>query len=224
MLDRIHKLAQTGAALAVLVFFASATYVLLRAPNLLLHADGTLTRTEAVLSKTRATMANVDTATKVWASSAAGQAKSVDDLVTDAHGTLSQANNALYSLHQSADAMHEDLGALHKTIDAASDLTAALTVDARTANTTIAAAQPVLEAYARAGDDLDAFLKQEAVQRIVTNVAGMTESGNGILGDFRKVADKETADWLKPVPWWKVPIKRGGELIDIGAAVARHAP
>jgi len=224
MLDRIHKLAQTGAALAVLVFFSSATYVVLRAPNLLLHADGTLTRTEAVLSKARATMANLDTATKVWAGSATAQSQAVTDLTTDAHGTLSQVNKLAASMNQSALDLHEELGALHKTTDQATRLAAALSASAETANTTIAAAQPALAVYARTGEDLDALLKDEAIHRTIANVAGMTDQGNAILFDFRQVADKETADWLRPVPWWKKPIQKGGALIDIGAAVARHTP
>jgi hypothetical protein len=58
----------------------------------------------------------------------------------------------------------------------------------------------------------------------VSNGAAITGNANGIVGDFRQIADKETKDYLKPVPWYLYPVKKGGELIDIGAAVARHIP
>lgn len=73
-------------------------------------------------------------------------------------------------------------------------------------------------------EDLSALLKSQAIQRSLDNFASMTESGSGILGDGRKIADKETADFLKPVPWWMRPIKRTGEAIDITAAIARNFP
>jgi hypothetical protein len=73
-------------------------------------------------------------------------------------------------------------------------------------------------------DDLSALLKNQAIERSMTNVASMTGSWAGISGDARTVADKATADYLKPVPWWMRPIKRGGEIIDITAAAARHLP
>lgn len=224
MLDRTLKLAQTGAALAVLVFFLSASYVVLRAPNLLLHADGTLTRTEAVLSKTRATMSNLDAATKIWAGSAKEQTEAVEDLATDAHGTLSQANNALYSINESAHALGEDLGALHQTIDAGTETAHQAAVDLRTLDDSFNSLQPLVADSGRAVSNLNALLENQAIHRTLDNVAAMTDSGNGILLDFRKVADKESADWLRPVPWWRVPIQKGGALIDIGAAVARHTP
>jgi hypothetical protein len=58
----------------------------------------------------------------------------------------------------------------------------------------------------------------------LSHIDGMTASGDAILADARKVADKETADWMKPVPWWRAPIAKTGQLIDIGAALARHTP
>ncbi len=73
-------------------------------------------------------------------------------------------------------------------------------------------------------DSLNDILRDAAIKRGIANVASMTDSWAGVSVDFRKVADKTTADYLKPVPWYMKPIKRGGELLDIGAAAARHVP
>jgi hypothetical protein len=190
----------------------------------LLHVDGTLTRTEKLLSKTYATMSNLDAATKIWAGSAKEQTAAVQDLATDAHGTLSEVNGVAQSLHGSADALHTELDSLHKTTDQATTLAAALTTSAQTMNQTIASAQPLLVASTRAVDHFDSLVNSPDLSHALSHVQGMTSSGDAILADARKVADKETADWLRPVPWWRVPIQKGGALIDIGAAVARHTP
>jgi len=100
----------------------------------------------------------------------------------------------------------------------------ALTADAQTANRTIAAAQPLFASYTRSGDDLDALLKRKAVTDLLDNLTGITGHGNAIFGDFQQITDKARADYLRPVPWWQQPIKKGADLIDIGAAIARHTP
>lgn len=59
---------------------------------------------------------------------------------------------------------------------------------------------------------------------VETNAAAMTSSFAAISEDGRKMADKETTDFLKPVPWYMKPVKRFGEIWDVTAAVARHVP
>lgn len=100
-----------------------------------------------------------------------------------------------------------------------------------TAQTSIAAIQPVLGALERDADaanktvtDFDALVSSPDLSHALSHVEGMTASGDGILADAKKLADKETADWLKPHPWWQAPIAKGGQLIDITAAIARHTP
>jgi hypothetical protein len=73
-------------------------------------------------------------------------------------------------------------------------------------------------------EDLTAILKDQAIKRSMTNVASLTDSWAGISADARRVADKATSDFLKPVPWYMKPIKKGSEIIDITAAAARHIP
>lgn len=230
-MTKLEHIARIAAASSVAAFFLSLTVLLWRTPNLLLHVDGTLTRTEATLSKANATLNNLDKGTKVWADSSKQQAGAVEDLITDTHGTLSQVNILAGSLNQSALDLHEELGALHKTTDQATTLAATLTTSAQTANDTIAAAQPVLRALERDVDsankavtDFDALVSSPDLSQALSHFNGMTASGDGILADAKKVADKETADWLKPVPWWRAPIAKGGQLIDITAAIARHTP
>jgi hypothetical protein len=72
--------------------------------------------------------------------------------------------------------------------------------------------------------DFRKFLNAPALSATVTNTAAMTGSWAAISFDAERVADKETKDFLKPVPWYLWPVKRSGEILDIGAAVARHTP
>jgi ABC-type transporter Mla subunit MlaD len=187
-------------------------------------ASGVLMRVEGVESKANATLVNLDKGTAAWAASAKDQAAAITDLATDTHGTLSEVNSTVESLHGSADSLHTELDSLHKTTDQATALAAALTSDAETANTTIAAAQPVLAGFARDSEDLDALLKDQAIHQTLTAAAATLDNASGILADGRKVADKAAADFLKPVPWYEKPVKYFGDLWDISAAVARHTP
>lgn len=72
--------------------------------------------------------------------------------------------------------------------------------------------------------DVRAFISQPAWALTLGNVQSITGSAAAITDDARKVSDKATADYLKPVPWYLWPVKRSGELLDVGAAVARHTP
>src|SRR5579859_7693219 len=84
---------------ALLLFLLAATGVLLwcgvAAHNALVHLDGAILRAEGIETKANATLINLDKGTAVWAASAKDQAGAIQDLATDAHGTLSQANTAL---------------------------------------------------------------------------------------------------------------------------------
>ena len=89
---------------------------------------------------------------------------------------------------------------------------------------TIAAVQPLLAqltansaSLQTTTDTLNDVLKRQAIGKFLDNAAG-------ISGDFRTIADKATADFIRPVPWWQQPIKKGSQIIDITAAIARHTP
>ncbi len=217
----------TSAALTVLLVTLTGVVLWLgvAAHRVLVHLDGAVTRAEAIETKANATLVNLDNGTKVWAAAAKEQAGAIEDLATDAHGTLSQANAALASLQ--VDAQH-----LQGTTDAATSLLAsaqrstdvipkslknfdALLVDSRSV---------FLPGLEQSNADLQSILESHAIERTLTNAASLTDNANGIILDGRKVADKMAADYLRPVPWWKQPISKGGELIDIAAAIARHVP
>ena len=115
-------------------------------------------------------------------------------------------------------------GHLNKTADAATGTLNAATDMLGEGKRTIAAAQPLLSQLTANGaslqettDTLNDTLKRQAIGKLLDNAAG-------ISGDFRTIADKATADFIRPVPWWQQPIKKSGQIIDIGAAIARHTP
>ncbi len=89
---------------------------------------------------------------------------------------------------------------------------------------TIAAAQPLLDAYTRSGDDLDVLLKRKAITDILDNVAGMTVHANSISGEFDLVTQKAAGDYLSPQPWWRKIGRFAGDTYDYGALFARHTP
>ncbi|MDE2099238.1 MAG: hypothetical protein KGL39_18435 [Patescibacteria group bacterium] len=139
--------------------------------------------------------------------------KAGDSLVTTQLAERSTVPHVLAAM----DAFRDSAARLGGTADAASTALG-------TANTTIQQMQPLTASLRRSVEDFDALVTAPDWLSALHHVDGMAASGDGILADARRVADKETADWLKPVPWWKQPIKKGGQLIDITAAIARHTP
>lgn len=210
--------------LLLLVLTAGFALLVWDAHKLLVRLDGVAMRAEAIETKANATLINLDKGTAVWAASAKDQAGAIQDLATDAHGTLSEANQSLASIRPVASALALDAESLNRTSDAATALVQALTADAQTVNDTIQSAQPLLQASTRTVDHFDALIQSPNLTDALAHVNGMADQGNQILTDFRQVADKERADWLKPVPWWKQPIKKSSDLLDIGAAISRHVP
>jgi len=112
---------------------------------------------------------------------------------------------------------------LNKTADAATGTLDAGTKTIQTANTRLG---PLMDAWTAPAVNLDAMIRENSpsVRRVLVSAADFTDNASGISGDLRKVADKESYDYLKPVPWWEWPIKRAGQVWDITAAVARHVP
>jgi hypothetical protein len=72
--------------------------------------------------------------------------------------------------------------------------------------------------------DFRGFLTNPHLKHTFENVDSMTSSGAGVMWDFRTLGDKYTDEQLKPVKWYMYPEKRAGEILDIGAFAARHAP
>ena len=220
------------AAASVAAFFLSLTALAwLYGRPILIHANGAITRIEGVESKINASAVNLDKATKAWSDSAKGQADAVEDLVTDAHGTLAGVDNTLDALQVdakavqgSADALTGEIGSLHATTDALPPLVADIDTDAKAAKDVMEDTNLTLSSYSNAADDLDQLLKRKSIDQTLDNMAALTQNANGILVDGRKVSDKLTNDFVAPKPWWK---KIGPSLEDVwdyGALVARHTP
>ena len=185
---------------------------------------GILARAEGVEQKAFSTLDNADKATKIWADSAKTQAGAVQDLATDAHGTLSVANRAIEGVNPVTAALTGEIGDLRETTTAATGATLALSGVLTRAQATTEGATATLARTATAISDLDTLLKDQAIQRTMAARRSALEDVHGMSTDGRKVADALTVKFLTPVPWWKQPITKGGELIDIAAAIARHAP
>jgi len=120
---------------------------------------------------------------------------------------------------------------LNRTADALTGTTQEASTAIGTANESIAASKPLLvnlsatsAAFTGVADSLNARITDPSLDKIIGHVDSVSAHADAIAGDLQKVSDKETADFLKPVPWYLYPIKKGGDLIDIGAAIARHTP
>ena len=105
---------------------------------------------------------------------------------------------------------------VNRTADALTQTAQGATDTLAEGKRTIAAAQPVLAALTRDGDDLHELLKSHAIDQTLTNVASMTDSGAGIMANGKTVSDKITYDFTHPVPWFKQPMK----IITLGVDAA----
>jgi hypothetical protein len=83
---------------------------------------------------------------------------------------------------------------------------------------------PILANADGAVSDFRRFLTAPALNATLSNVDALTAAWARISTNGAKITDKMTADYFKPTPWYLYPIKKGSELLDIGAAVARHTP
>ncbi len=120
-------------------------------------------------------------------------------------------------LSSTADSLKGTADALTGTAQGATDMLAE-------GKRTIAAAQPLLDAYTQSGDDLDVLLKRKSITDILDNVAGMTVHANSISGEFDLVTQKAAGDYLSPQPWWRKIGRFAGDTYDYGALFARHTP
>ena len=180
-------------------------------------------------------VANLNRGATAWANASAQQVSSiaaierdiradtwhVDRLVQQGSQTLSEAQRAigtlngslshvaplLDSLRASSDALPPVIRHIGEDADILTDSASAITVNANGGVT-----------------DFRRFITAPALADTVNNAASITGSAAGIMADGRKLADHYTEQDLKPAPWWKKPFVKGGQIIDIGAAVARHLP
>ena len=158
--------------------------MLWRAPNIFLHVDGTLTRTEATLTKARATLDNLDKGTKVWADSAKEQTGVIEDLATDAHGTLSEANRALQGLSTDATALKSTVDASTQLLISAKQSTDALTVDLNAIKQPVDNLNPLIIHADKAVDHFDALLSRPALVDTVDGLGKTSQNLGRLTADL----------------------------------------
>jgi hypothetical protein len=142
------------------------------------------------------------------------------------------AAKSAQQVRQSASLVNASTAAIQKTADAATRLlgsaqrsTDAIPATLDNVDALLGDTRSVfLPGLEQSNADFQGLLESHAIQQTFDNAAAMTGNANGILADGRKVADKAAADFLKPVPWYMQPIKKSSDLLDIGAAIARHVP
>lgn len=174
---------------------------------------------------------HLDAATGAWADASAKQAASmtaiqrdvrvelwhVDRLLTDGSQTLQAARGAINTANDQLTHVAPLLDSTRAAMDSLPPAVQHITEDADTI-------RPVMAQADGAVGDMRRLMAAPEITETFGNVASVTGSAAAISADARKVSDKMTADYLKPVPWYLWPVKRGGQLLDIGAAVARHTP
>lgn len=193
-----------------------------------LSAIGYRVMTAPKLPDLNPTVAHLDAATAAWASASAQQVASVSAIERDLRAQLWHVDRFL---NTGTDTLQAARGAINTAKDQLTHV-APLLDSTRAAVDAIPPAikqitdgtQPILANADGAVGDFRKFITAPALTDTISNVSSVTGSAAAIGVDARKVADKTTADYLKPVPWYMYPVKKGSELLDIGAAVARHAP
>ncbi len=129
-------------------------------------------------------------------------------------GTMIQATTA--NIDKAGDSVVKVTTHLSKTADAATELTQEATAALRTVNE---GTGPLLKAYTRSGDDLDALLKSHAIYETLDNVQTLTGAAAHITNDAQRVADDATAKYFKPTPWYR----RTFPYLTTGAKIASYA-
>ena len=154
-------------------------------------------------------------------------------------GTLAQVNKAVVKMQDMSVTMQRQVAQSSTLVDSAAGAINSAASDVhtmardgsatlRTANTSIAAFQPLAASLTRNSDDLNGsihrfntLLDSKDLADGLHNVASMTGSGAGILADGKQVADKAREDYLKPkTPWMRVGTTTL-DLIHLGAWVTR---
>jgi hypothetical protein len=196
-----------------------------------LSAVGARVLTAPKLPDLNPTVKHIDDATGAWAHASSQQVASVaaierdlrvelwhvDRLLTAGSGTLQAAQDAIETANGQLTHVAPLLDAATVTVASIAPAIKQITDDAD-------GIRPILANADGAVTDARAFINQKPLTETLGNIDRLTGEWAAISGDFRQVSDKTTADYLRPVPWYLWPVKRSGELLDIGAAVARHTP
>jgi hypothetical protein len=152
----------------------------------------------------------------------------VGDIAVDTQRQVRQSGTLINAASQSLTSTAEHLNAAIDTANTQLSHLAPAIDAARDAAASVAPAMkgvtPLLANADGAVGDFRHFLTAPALNATLSNVDALTAAWARISTNGAKITDKMTADYFKPVPWYLYPAKKGSELLDIGAAVARHTP
>lgn len=216
-------------ALCALILTATGAILFLAvdAHRLLVNADGGVTESRAVLRRVNGPTGPITETDKLLLALKSTTVHADMVIAHEDHNLAAYDRNLHSLVVRGADIS----GRIADLVGAATDTAHSASATLQTANRTIEDFQPLLaslnataQASTRTIDSVDARIRDPRLDAIMQHIEGVSASADGIVGDGRKVADKVTTDYLKPVPWWKWPLQRGGELMDIGSAVARQMP
>lgn len=179
------------------------------------------------------TVNHINAATGAWSDASKQQIQSVAAIERDLRAemwhldrtlgivdvTLRTAQGTLSGVTEAVSTTDKQLASVGPLLDSARAATDAIP-------STLLAAQNTLTNGNGAVTDFRTYMAQDqpALAATLVNVQSVTNSTAGITEDARKVTDKMTQNYLKPVPWYMWPVKRLGDVWDISAAIARHAP
>lgn len=169
-------------------------------------------------------VAHIDVATGAWAKASDQQVRSVAAIERDLRAqmwhvdrTLTTVDGTLRTAQGTLAVTGRQIERIGPLLDSARGATEQIGPLLNQAQVSVASIPPAVT-------DFREFMQRPDLLETLSNVQAMTRSGAGIVEDGRLVADKAKNDFLKPVPWYLWPVKKGSQLIDIGAAIARHTP
>lgn len=196
-----------------------------------LSAIGYRVMTAPKLPDLSSTVAHIDAATGAWSKASAQQVESVSAIERDVRAQLwhvdrflNAGTNMLTAAQGAIDTANVQLTHVAPLLDATRGAVDAIPDTLKHVNDAADGVKPLLASADGAVGDFRRFLTAPALTHTIVNVDDLVGSWAAISADGRKVTDKMTADYFKPVPWYLYPVKKSSEILDIGAAVARHTP
>lgn len=147
------------------------------------HSCGTLADVAKTLNTVRGTFGQIEVAANHEDKNLATLDRQELTLFADMHSTAVQAQSTLAGVNQTAQAASTAL---------------------QTANGSIAAAQPLLEAATRTTTDLDKAVNNPAIHQTAAHVESITASGDKIAADAAFEADKLTHPTKVKLTFWVI--------------------
>jgi hypothetical protein len=196
-----------------------------------LCAVGYRVMTAPKLPDLNSTVAHIDAATGAWADASAQQVRSVAAIERDLRAELWHVDRLLLAGSQTLqaaqgaiDTANVQLTHVAPLLDATRGAVEAIPPALQRVTEDAEGIRPLLANADGAVRDFRRFLTAPALADTLSNVDALTAAWARISTNGAKITDKMTADYFRPVPWYLYPVKKGSELLDIGAAAARHIP